>query len=179
MLLLIAGCGSDKEEPVSKPVEQKQTVQYNDQQRQTVTDWYKNIKADLNESDQKWQQWNTIMDGITNKSIPPEIAAQNLDSLYTEMDVMAKKIDQYEAPDGLPDELKKKLHQSIIQIEESIKSRRGACMTLRDALQNGILKESKIEIVQKKLKGSEDQKNKGMANITDVTNEMSIDITKL
>lgn len=150
-----------------------------EEQQKIVLDWYKKFHDVNTEFDDGFAPFLDTVQQIQNGTISPEDAANNFDLVYSNMDNVVHKLNDIETPKNLNDEQKQAIDNAVMSLQKAAQERRGACMTLRDGINNGNLNKTKIEIATKKLNASRDLVIDASFNLIDVFSKSGIDLNKL
>ena len=150
-----------------------------EEQKELVLGWYKEFHAVSTEFDDGFAPFMDCIQQIQNGTISPEDAAAQFDLVYTNMDSIVHKLNDINAPDGVTEEQRKLMDDCVLSLQKAAQERRGACMTLRDGLNNGTLNKTKIEIATKKLQASKDHVITASANLVTAFSKAGIDLSNL
>lgn len=150
-----------------------------EEQKKVVLDWYKEFHAVSTEFDDGFAPFMDCIQKIQDGTISPQDAAAQFDLVYNNMDSIVHKLNDINAPDGVTEEQKKLMDDCVLSLQKAAQERRGACMTLRDGLNNGTLNKTKIEIATKKLQASKDHVITASANLVTAFSKAGIDLSNL
>lgn len=150
-----------------------------EEQKQLILDWYKNYNTIATEFDNGFIPFKECINDLANNNISKEDAINKFDLVYNNMDNIVHKLNDVNPPKGLDEEQTKAINDCILSLQSAAQERRGACMTLRDALKNDTMKESKAEIAIKKIKASDEHILNATTNLVTTLEKAGIDLNTI